>query len=153
MSPSSDEPVLELPVRFSLWKVNGDVLVRNWRVTEQQAVHATDGKLTLGDGETLIGARYTFRDLPGSGHHNHSRPLFRWSGAKLNTDRYPLGGDGEIVWRHRLSGRKLISGEVSLSSRYFGSAESICGCAVLESKRRAMGQRRRPHIPSPGERL
>ena len=69
-TPSSDKPVTEMPIRFTLWKVSGNVLVRNWSVTEQQAVHATDGELTLGDGETMLGTKYMFSDMAGSRHHN-----------------------------------------------------------------------------------
>ena len=123
-TPSSDKPVAEMAIRFTLWKVSGNVLVRNWNVTEQQAVHATDGELTLGDGETMLGTRYTFSDMAGSCHHNHSRPLYSWRGsANLNTDRYPLGNGGEIVWKHELSGRRFLSGEISLGTRYFGKGD------------------------------
>ena len=123
-TPSSDRPVTEMAIRLALWHVTGNVLVRNWNVTEQQAVHATDGEMTLGDGETMLGSRYMFSDMSGSRHHNHSRPLFSWRGsASLNTDRYPLGNGGEIVWKHELSGRRFLSGEVSLGTRYFGKGD------------------------------
>jgi hypothetical protein len=146
MSPSGQKPVSEMPVRFSLWKVDGEVLVRNLSVVEQQAVYATDGELMLGDGETLIGSKYTFSDMPGSRHHNHSRPLFRWSGATLNTDRYPMSGQSEIIWRHSLAGRRFLSGEVTFSSRYFSGGEvgievskdgsnwSVLGCMTATNR-------------------
>ena len=122
--PSHGKPVREMPLRFSLWQVTGDVLVRNWSLTEQQAVHATDGTLTLGDGETLLGSRYVFIDKPGGMHHNHSRPLVSWSsGVRLNTDRYPFYGDAEITWKHELQGRKFHSGEVTVAARYFSGGE------------------------------
>ena len=126
VTPSRKSPVSEAAIRFSLWQVTGRVQVRNWSVTEQQAVHATDGDLVLGDGETIIGSRYVFRDVPGSRHHNHSRPIFSWKGSiSLNTDRYPLGNGGEIVWRHDLSGRKFLSGEVTLSTVYYNSGDVV----------------------------
>ena len=126
MTPSGDNPVSAMPVRFSLWQVNGDVLVRNWKVTEQRAIHATDGTLTLGDGEQMLGNRYVYIDIQGGKHHNHSRPLYSWRGAaRLNTDRYPLGDGGEIIWKHELAGRRFLSAEVSLAARYFGSG-TVC---------------------------
>ena len=115
-----------LPVRFALWQVTGKVLVRNWQVTEQQAVYARDGELVMGDGETLLGTRYLFNDRPGSSHHNHSRPLAGWSGgAALNTDRYPFGNGSEIMWRHELGGRQFLSGTVQLYARYFGKGDVV----------------------------
>lgn len=121
MSSSDGEPVAQVPLRFSLWQVSGEAAVRNWRVVEQQAVYANDGTMELGEGEALAGSRYIFKDKPGSGHHNHSRALWAWRGAlKLNTDRYVLGDGAEIIWRHRLAGRKFLSGEVILPVRYYG---------------------------------
>ena len=104
-----------LPVRFTLWQVRGKAQVRDWEVVEQQVRHASDGELVMGDGETLLGTRYMFNDRPGSSHHNHSRPLVGWSGSvSMNTDRYPIGNGGELVWKHELGGRRLLSGVVSL---------------------------------------
>ena len=124
MTASSDRPVSEKALRFSLWRVKGNVLVRNWSVKEQCAIYATDGVLTLGDGEMILGSKYMYMDKPRSFHHNHSRPLVSWSGsANLNTDRYPFGNGAEIVWTHELSGRKLLSAEVSVNARYFGRGE------------------------------
>ena len=124
MTASSDKPTSEKALRFSLWHVTGNVLLRNWSVTEQCAIHATDGTLTLGDGERIIGSKYMFIDKPRSYHHNHSRPLVSWSReATLNTDRYPFGADAEIVWKHELAGRNLLSAEVTLTARYFGKGE------------------------------
>lgn len=122
MTAMHDGPSVALPVRFSLWMVSGDVDVRNWRVAEQQAVHATDGTVTLGDGEMILGSEYVFIDRPGSAHHNHSRPLHAWRGAvRLNTDRYPIADGGEIVWRHAVAGRQFLSGSLALPAKYFGS--------------------------------
>ena len=64
-TPSSEKPLAEMAIRFALWQVSGNALVRNWSLTEQQAVHATDGELTLGDGETMLGSRYLFSDMAG----------------------------------------------------------------------------------------
>lgn len=107
------------PLRLTSWDVPCDVLVRNWRVTELAAIHAAEGALTLGEGELLLGNRYSFRDAPESVRHNHSRPLAKWKGASLNEDRYPFWTPGgEIVWRHDVGGRKFLSGNVSFSERY-----------------------------------
>lgn len=127
MTPSRDKPLSDMAIRFSLWQVTGKVQVRNWSITEQQPVYASDGELTLGDGEMMLGRRYLFMDVPGSRHHNHSRALYSWKGSvNLNTDRYPIGDGGEIVWRHELAGRRFLSGEVTLGTRYFS-----CGDVVI----------------------
>lgn len=124
MTASSEKPVSEMPLHFTLWHVSGDVLVRNWSVTEQHAVHASDGVLTLGEGESLTGTRYLYTDMPGCYRHNHSRPLHSWKGqASLNTNRYPFNRDSEIVWMHELSGRRFLSGEVTVAARYFKSGD------------------------------
>ncbi len=112
-----------LPVRFTLWQVNGNVLVRDWKVVEQQVAYARDGELVMGDGETLLGTEYQFNDRPDSYHHNHSRPLAGWNGAVLNTDRYPFGNGAEIVWRHELGGRQFLSATVSIGARYYQGGE------------------------------
>ena len=126
ISPSHDQPFSSRPIRFSLWNVTGDVHVRNWHVTEQRALHATDGVITLGAGETLLGTKYVFNDQPGSPRHNHSRPLFSWRGAaRLNTDRYPFGNGAEIIWRHHVATRRFLSGEVILAARYFNGGEVL----------------------------
>ena len=123
MTPSGCAEV-ESPIKFTLWQVNGNVLVRNWSVVEQRAMHGIKRNLTLGDGEALLGNRYFFNDKPVCFHHNHSRPLFSWRGTVgLNSDRYPIGDDGEIVWRHDLSGRRFLSGRCGFETKYFGKGE------------------------------
>ena len=42
MTPSRDKPLSDMAIRFSLWQVTGKVQVRNWSITEQQPVYASD---------------------------------------------------------------------------------------------------------------
>ena len=72
--------------------------------------------MTLGHGESVDGDVYTFEAHLGSAGHTDARPLDHWRGAYFNTHRFCMSKGCEIVYRHSLAGRRLLSGEIGFGA-------------------------------------
>jgi len=115
---------LSATVRFGQWQLKGKTFFDDVRLVPVVPVHAASGELALGEGERLDGDRYVFDAPFGSECRNHSRPLL-WHTAAYNTDRWCFSERSMVTYRHALAGRKLLSGEVELSSGYFVSGRLV----------------------------
>jgi hypothetical protein len=95
---------------------------RNVTVRKATAEHLLKDGIELGAGEAIIGNEYTFESQYGSDGHTDSRVLESWRGAFFNTDRWSMNASSEIVYAHRLNGRKFLSAEIGYGAVHRGGA-------------------------------
>ncbi len=104
----------ECNLRFGQWEVNGTVAFAAVQLHPAIPLYSREGELELGEGETLIGNEYTF-DAPYRGEsRNQSRALCA-NDCDFNTDRWCFAKGSEVIYRHRLAGRKQASAELNVS--------------------------------------
>ena len=88
-------------LRFGQWQLNTTVAFDDIELKPTQAVHEKLGTFTLGEGEEVVGNRYTFAAPFGGEGANHSRPLFSFN-CGFNSNRWTFGAGSEVVYRHEL---------------------------------------------------
>ena len=111
-------------LRFGQWHANGEVAFRSPELCQAQAVYARQGDLALGDGESLDGNAYTFWAPFGGPSRNHSHPLASYT-CTYNSDRWVLAARTEVVYCHRLAGRKITAAEVTASVTWYAHSELV----------------------------
>ena len=108
--------------RIGTYNSQAGALFRDVSIRTAKAAYARKAGMTLGHGESVDGDVYTFEAHLGSVGHTDSRPLDHWRGAYFNTHRFCMSKGCEIVYRHDLSGRRLLSGEVGFGALHRGGA-------------------------------
>ena len=111
-------------LRFGQWHERGEVAFRSPKLCVAQAVYARQGDLALGDGESLDGNAYAFSAPFGGPSRNHSRPLASYT-CTYNTDRWVFSRGTEVVYCHRLAGRKITAAEVTASVTWYAYGELV----------------------------
>ena len=108
--------------RVGTYNSQAGALFRDVSIRTARAEYLKKAGMTLGHGESLDGDIYTFEAHLGSAGHTDSRPLDHWRGAYFNTHRFCMSKGCEIVYRHTLSGRRLLSGEIAFGALHRGGA-------------------------------
>jgi len=122
---------LTAPVRLGQWQMKGRAYFDEARLVPVQPVYAAFGDMVLGEGEKVDGNAYTFEAPFSSESRNGSRALL-WHTASFNTDRWCFHEGSAVTYRHALTGRALLSGEVEVSCGYY-----VSGRAVIDASRDA----------------
>jgi len=111
-------------IRLGQWWVKGKVYLDNVQLARVQPVHARRGELTLGAGESIQQGLYEFRpnwDGPGA---DYSRPLIRAT-SSFNSNRWPMGGSVEIVYRLGATGLQQQSAKVEVNLGYYNGGRCL----------------------------
>ncbi|NLF17751.1 MAG: DUF4091 domain-containing protein [Lentisphaerae bacterium] len=95
-------------LRFGQWHVAGRIAFDAIAVEPVQAVHLPVADMVLGEGEGVDGNTYEFVAPLGGAGLNASRPL---SAARchFNSNRWVFGADSEVIYEHRLGGRRQLA--------------------------------------------
>lgn len=101
-------------LRFGQWHVKGTVLFDDVSLMKAEPVYMRDGAIELGEGEVVSGNTYSFKAPFARTSLNHSRPLAGHR-CRFNSNRWCLSKDSEIIYRHIISGRRQLSGGVSVA--------------------------------------
>ncbi len=125
-------------LRFGQWHVKGTVCFDDIRVYPVQAVHARCGELTLGEGETLKGNRYTFAAPFRSLSRNSCRPLSAFR-CGFNSDRWTFGADSEVVYHHALDGRDITAAEIDASVTWYSAGQLTLSVSTDGDEWRPLG--------------
>jgi len=111
-------------IKFGQWQLKGSVAFDAVDLVRAMPVCARDADLALGEGEILSGNEYTFEAPFRSASRNHSRPLAGYT-CGFNSDRWVLAKGGEVVYRHRIAGRKQTAAEVDVSVTWYAAGELV----------------------------
>ena len=109
-------------IKFGQWQLKGLVAFDAVDLVRAMPVCARDGDLALGEGEIVSGNEYTFEAPFRSASRNHSRPLEGYT-CGFNSDRWTLSGGGDVVYRHRIAGRRQTVAEVNVSVTWYAAGE------------------------------
>jgi len=109
-------------LRFGQWKVAGTVAFDGVRLCRAMPVYAREGDLELGEGEMVRGRAYTFQAPFNGVSRNHARPLASHT-AGFNSNRWTFGAGNEVVYRHRVAGRKQAEAGVDVSVTWHSAGE------------------------------
>ena len=111
--------------RFGTYNAASGACFRAVSVSPVTAEYSACGGLVLGHGESVVGNVYTFSAQFGSVGRTDSRPLLHWRGAFFNTHRICMSKNSEIVYRHALDGRRLLSGDLTVGAIHRGGSFGI----------------------------
>ena len=111
--------------RFGTYNTASGACFRAVSVSPATAEYAACGGLVLGHGASVVGHVYSFSAQFGSVGRTDSRPLLHWRGAFFNTHRICMSRNSEIVYRHALDGRHLLSGELTVGAIHRGGSFGI----------------------------
>ncbi|HOE65954.1 MAG TPA: DUF6067 family protein [Candidatus Hydrogenedentes bacterium] len=104
-------------IRFGQWRASGSLAFSDVRLDRILPLYADVNGLALGDGERIEGNQY-YCNLPlRQTMSNHSRSVFLLD-CSFNTLRYVFGKGDQLVLRHHLGGRRLLSATLSLALTY-----------------------------------
>jgi len=109
-------------IKFGQWELKGSVAFDAVDLVRAMPVYAREGDLALGEGEIVSGNEYVFEAPFRTASRNHSRPLAGYT-CGFNSDRWTLSGGGEVVYRHRIAGRKQTAAEVDVSVTWYAAGE------------------------------
>jgi hypothetical protein len=133
-------------LRFGQWNVTGKVLFDGVELKPTQAVHerfggggaagaagavihvgappGQPGGIVLGEGEEIVGNRYTFAaPLAGEGA-NHSRPLDFFN-CGFNSNRWCFHDKAEVVYKHLIPGRQQNAATLEANCNYHSSGKGF----------------------------
>jgi hypothetical protein len=102
--------------RLGEYRLNGTFLFDNACVHELKPVYAEKDGVSLGHGERIAGARYTFNTQWARPSRAHARPLSAVSGMAFNSDHFDAGSGSSFMYRHEVNGRKWRSASVTVSA-------------------------------------
>jgi len=105
-------------LRFGQWHRDGTVAFDDISVTRVQPLYSRIGDLELGEGEEMAGNEYLFRAPINTSSRNHCRPL-AWHQCGFNSYRLVFGADSELVYRHRLGGRRQLSADFDVNVGWY----------------------------------
>jgi hypothetical protein len=123
-TPSADSHYL----RFGQWMVDGEVYFDDIAIREVTPLHTRCEGAVLGDGESIRDGRYESAPISGDGRGSYSRNLADFTAA-WNTNRWRMGQDNFIVYRHDLSDVPQRSAQVTVGLAFHQSGV----CAVEAS--------------------
>jgi len=104
--------VRETFLRFGQWEAATTIRFCEIQLRPTQAVHDR-----FGEGESVVGRRYTFRaPLDGEGA-NYSRPLASFR-CGFNSNRWTFNEGAEVVYRHDLPGCQQTAATVEVGCSY-----------------------------------
>ncbi|HUT32847.1 MAG TPA: glycoside hydrolase domain-containing protein [Planctomycetota bacterium] len=104
-------------LRFGQWHLNTTVAFDDVELKTTQAVHEKLGDLALGEGEEILGNRYTFTAPLGGEGANHSRPLFTFQ-CGFNSNRWTFSGGSEVIYRHELPPHQQTAATIEVNCNY-----------------------------------
>lgn len=104
-------------IRVGHWHWRGEILFDQPQLLPVEIVHAKDGTITLGDGETIRKGRYRFATRYEGELSNASAPLQEFT-ATFNTNRWVFAPDTYVTYRHALGGLLLQRAVLNLSVCY-----------------------------------
>ena len=111
--------------RFGSFNLASGTVFRAFAIFPVKAEYARADGMPFGHGESIRGNDYSFDSQFGSGGRNDSRPLHAFRGAYFNTHRWCLHDGVEIIFRHELAGRRLLSGEVKVGAIHRGGSFTV----------------------------
>jgi hypothetical protein len=111
-------------LRFGQWEVSGEVAFDAVELAPAVPVYARSGDITLGEGESIAGNEYAFQAPHHGESRNQSRPL-AWHTSHFNSDRWVFSAGSEVVYRHRIAGRKQTAAEVQVSVTWYSAGELV----------------------------
>jgi hypothetical protein len=112
-------------LRFGQWRLAGTVAFDDISLRQVTPLYRNhQGGLALGEGEMIAGNSYRFRAPQRSISRNHSRPLVRHQ-CDFNTYRWVFKSGSEVVYRHRVSGRRQITAAVTVEVSYHVGGELL----------------------------
>ncbi len=119
----------EARLHFGQWHVKGTVAFDDVRVVRAVPVYARRGEIALGAGESIRpdgedGSEYAFAAPFGQGLGNHSRPLAGQQ-CHFNSNRWCLGADSEVVYRHEVAGCRQTRAKVNVSVTWHAGGELL----------------------------
>jgi len=109
---------------FGQWEVTGEIAFDAVELAQAAPVYARCGDLVLGEGENIAGNEYTFQAPHHGESRNQCRPL-AWHNCYFNSDRWCFGAASEVVYRHRIAGRKQAAAEVQVSVTWHSAGELV----------------------------
>jgi len=109
-------------LRFGQWNVPGTVAYDDLRLCRALPVYGRQGDPELGEGEMLRGCAYTFQAPFNGASRNHARPLASHT-AGFNSNRWTFSAGDEVVYRHRVAGRKQAEAGVDVSVTWHAAGE------------------------------
>lgn len=113
--------------RFHLgeWKMGGRVLFDDAKLVPVVARwKQLPGGIELGGGESVEGNTYSFGSQFGGPGRNDARVLVG-NRCGFNTCRWTFGGKSEVVYRHALAGRKLLSASLTATCGYYAHGSVV----------------------------
>lgn len=102
-----------------LWRVDGDVEVKDLRLEPVTPVYADAEGVPLAAGEMLLGNEFVFSYSAKGENRNHCRSLVRERQVGFNTNRRILSAASEAVFLHEVEGCAFTSADVTLKTDYF----------------------------------
>lgn len=105
------------PVSCTLrqWHVPGTVEFKDVRISRARTRYRRVGTLELGFGEQMDGNVYRFGTRLLDATHLQARPLVGYRGLTYNNGVLTFNKGADLTYAHELSGRRLISAEVSVA--------------------------------------
>lgn len=125
-------------LRFGQWHVRGTMAFDALALSPAQALHARQEGLELGEGERIDGNAYSFVASLGGPLSNYARPLARHA-CGFNSNRWTFGSGSEVIYRHRIEGRRQQSVRVNCSIGYYVSGELAVGVSLDGGEWREIG--------------
>ncbi|MGN0852025.1 MAG: glycoside hydrolase domain-containing protein [Kiritimatiellia bacterium] len=122
---SRPTPTYRETLHLGEWEMSGTVAfdgVKVIPVTPRWKRHA--GGIELGPGESIDGNVYGFEATLGSVARNDARPLMV-NRAGFNSNRWCLGADDEVVYRHAVAGRRLLKAKVSVTCGHYAGGSAV----------------------------
>jgi len=116
-------------LRFGQWQKSGKVWFDDIQLRPVVAVHRKQGTIELGDGETIQNGSYKARpNLRGEGS-NSARVLYSHT-ASFNSNRWNLGSDSEIIYRHQVGNYQQKQASVTVEIGHY-----VGGKCLVEASR------------------
>lgn len=118
-------PTYRETLHLGEWKMGGKVVFDNVEVIPvTPRWKRFDGGIELGPGESIDGNAYGFSSVLGSVARNDARSLVV-NRAGFNTDRWCLGKGSEVVYRHNVAGRRMMTAKVSVTCGYYARGSAV----------------------------
>ena len=104
-------------LRLGQWHFPGELEFKAIRLSELFPIHNQSNGIQLGEDERLETNNYTFLTTYTGKGHTESRPLLRHT-CHFNSNHLVFGPDQEIVYRHDIAGRNLLTAKVTVNLHY-----------------------------------
>lgn len=126
-------------IHLGQWTMNGTAFFRNPELYRTTPIHSSAGGLPLGVGEIIEGNDYSFKTQLGKVSKNYSRALMGYT-ANLNSDRWCISANKEVVYKFQLPGRKFLSAKTKFSCGYYAGGKLLAEFSKDAKEWTALGE-------------